>query len=378
MNEILEKEYFNNTVLEYIIAASIIVFGLALLRLFKRSILKQLKKLSEKTSNTGDNFIVESIERFGIPAMYYFIIYAGLNYLELSVKTQQVLRIATAVVITFFVLRLLSSTILMLLQNYIRRQENGEEKIKQLAGVMLLVNLVIWILGIVFLIDNLGYNVTTIITGLGIGGVAVALAAQNILGDLFNYFVIFFDRPFEVGDFIVVDDKMGTIEYIGLKTTRLRSLSGEQVVIGNANLTGARIHNYKRLSDRRIVFTLNIDYRTPLEKIKTVAGIIKTVVEQQELTRFDRAHFATYGDWSLRFEVVYFVLNPDFNKFMDIQQNINLKIYEELLKNEIYFVTGFHVSLAPPPPPAENPKKEDIQDKTDTEKQITDSEKKAE
>jgi small-conductance mechanosensitive channel len=183
MNEILEKEYFNNTVLEYIIAASIIVFGLALLRLFKRSILKQLKKLSEKTSNTGDNFIVESIERFGIPAMYYFIIYAGLNYLELSVKTQQVLRIATAVVITFFVLRLLSSTILMLLQNYIRRQENGEEKIKQLAGVMLLVNLVIWILGIVFLIDNLGYNVTTIITGLGIGGVAVALAAQNILGD---------------------------------------------------------------------------------------------------------------------------------------------------------------------------------------------------
>lgn len=350
MNEFLKQEYFHNTVLDYLVAAAIIVFGLLIVKLFKQTILKRLKKLSDRSSNMGDNFIVDSMDRFGVPALSYFIVYAGLNYLELSVKTQQVLRIATAVVVTFFVLRLLSSTLLLILQSYIKRQENGEEKIKQLAGVMLLVNIVIWVLGIVFLIDNLGYNVTTIITGLGIGGIAVALAAQNILGDLFNYFVIFFDRPFEVGDFIVVDDKLGSIEYIGLKTTRLRSLSGEQIIIGNANLTNSRIHNFKRQVNRRVLFTFNIDYRTPIEKVKTVAGMVRSIIEQQETVRFDRAHFASYSDWSLRFEVVYFVLEPDYNKYMDIQQNINIQLYETLQKNEIYFVTTLHVSMAPPPP----------------------------
>jgi len=350
MDEFLKQEYFHNTVQDYIIAAAIIVFGLTAVKLFKRTLLRQLKKFSDRTSTKGDNFIVDSIERFGVPALYYFIVYAGLNYLQLSVKTEQVLRIATAVVITFFVLRLLSSTILLILQGYIRRQENGEEKVKQLAGVMLLVNIVVWVLGIVFLIDNLGYNVTTIITGLGIGGIAVALAAQNILGDLFNYFVIFFDRPFEVGDFIVVDDKLGSIEYIGLKTTRLRSLSGEQIVIGNANLTNSRIHNFKRQVNRRVVFTFNIDYKTPVEKIKTISGMVRSIIEQQQMVRFDRAHFASFGDWSLRFEVVYYVLDPDFNKYMDIQQNINIQLYETLQKNEIYFVNTLHVSTAPPPP----------------------------
>jgi small-conductance mechanosensitive channel len=349
MNEFLKQEYFYNTVQDYLIAAAIIFFGLAAVKLFKRTLLRQLKKFSDRTSNKGDNFIIDSIDRFGVPALYYFIIYAGLNYLHLSVKTEQVLRIATAVVITFFVLRLLSSTILLILQSYIKRQENGEEKVKQLAGVMLLVNIVIWVLGIVFLIDNLGYNVTTIITGLGIGGIAVALAAQNILGDLFNYFVIFFDRPFEVGDFIVVDDKLGSIEYIGLKTTRLRSLSGEQIVIGNANLTNSRIHNFKRQINRRVVFTFNIDYRTPVEKIKTISGTVRSIIEQQQTVRFDRAHFASFGDWSLRFEVVYYVLDPDYNKYMDIQQNINIQLYEALQNDEIYFVNTLHVSTAPPP-----------------------------
>ena len=371
MNEFLKQEYFHNTVLDYLIAAAIIFFGLLIVKLFKRTILRQLKKFSDRTSNKGDNFIVDSIDRFGIPALSYFIVYAGLNYLELSVKTQNVLRIATAVVVTFFVLRLLSSTILLILQGYIKRQENGEEKVKQLAGVMLLVNIVIWVLGIVFLIDNLGYNVTTIITGLGIGGIAVALAAQNILGDLFNYFVIFFDRPFEVGDFIVVDDKLGSIEYIGLKTTRLRSLSGEQIVIGNANLTNSRIHNFKRQVNRRVVFTFNIEYRTLIEKVKNVAGMVLSIIEQQQTVRFDRAHFASYSDWSLRFEVVYFVLEPDYNKYMDIQQNINIQLYETLQKNEIYFVTTLHVSMAPPPPPAEDDDANDTSHQHNREKETT-------
>jgi small-conductance mechanosensitive channel len=225
----------------------------------------------------------------------------------------------------------------MLLQRYIRKQEHGEEKVAQLGGLMILVNIVIWIIGIIFLIDNLGQDVTTLITGLGIGGIAVALAAQNILGDLFNYFVIFFDRPFEVGDFIIVDDKMGSVEYIGIKTTRIRSLSGEQLIIGNSNLTNSRIHNLKRMEKRRIAFTIDVEYGTSLEIIKEIPPMLRSIVEVQPSVAFDRAHFARYFDWGLRFEVVYFVLSDNYNLYMDIQQEINLRIYDEFVRRGVRF-----------------------------------------
>jgi small-conductance mechanosensitive channel len=355
MNPFLDRVYFQNTVLDYLIALSIIIAGSLVLWLFKKIFVKRLKQWSEKTADTFDDVVVRSIERFGIAALQFGVIYWGLNYLKFSLKAERVIQVATSVAVTYFILRLVSTIILLLLQNRIRRQDRGEDKIKQLGGLMLIINLFIWVLGLVFLFDNLGYNVTTIITGLGIGGIAIALAAQNILGDLFNYFVIFFDRPFEAGDFIVVDDKMGTVEYVGIKTTRIRSLGGEQIIIGNSNLTGSRIHNFKRLINRRIVFTLNLDHRTPLEKVKLVPSIIKEIVQQQKPVLFDRAHFFAFGDWSLKFEVVYFVLDPDFNKYMDIQQNINLAIYEAFRKNEIYLATTAHVSLMPPPPPSETP-----------------------
>src|SRR5690606_33925698 len=135
-------------------------------------------------------------------------------------------------------------TILSLLQSYIRKrsdEEKADDRVKQLGGIMLIINIIIWALGLIFLFDNMGFDVTAVIAGMGIGGIAIALAAQNILGDLFNYFVIFFDKPFEIGDFIIVDDKLGTIEYIGIKTTRVKSLSGEQLVFSNSDLTNSRI-----------------------------------------------------------------------------------------------------------------------------------------
>jgi small-conductance mechanosensitive channel len=348
MNSALEKVYFNNTILDYLIAFGIIILGTVLLWIFKKSVLNRLIAWSEKTTGTVDNVIVNSIERFGAAALQFAIIYWGLTYLKLSPKLQQVVHVATSLIVTYFILRLISTIILIVLQNRVRKSERGDIKLNQLGGLMLVINIVIWISGIVFLLDNLNYNVTTIITGLGIGGIAIALAAQNILGDLFNYFVIFFDRPFEAGDFITVDDKMGTVEFVGIKTTRIRSIHGEQIVIGNSNLTSSRIHNYKRLINRRVVLTLNIDYRTPLDKIKIIPALIQSVIEKQRLVRFDRAHFTAFGDWSLKFETVYFILNDDYHQFMDIQQTINFAIYETLLQNEIYFVTGGHVQLAPP------------------------------
>jgi small-conductance mechanosensitive channel len=176
-----------------------------------------------------------------------------------------------------------------------------------------------------------------VVAGLGIGGIAVALAAQAVLGDLFSYFSILMDRPFELGDFIIIDDYMGTIEHIGIKTTRIRSLGGEQLVFSNTDLTGSRIRNYKRMEQRRIVFRIGVVYQTPVEKLKEIPGIIKGIMDAIPEARTDRAHFASYGDSSLDFEIVYYVLTGDYNKYMDIQQEINLSLAEEFERRGIEF-----------------------------------------
>lgn len=351
MNSFLDRVFFHNTVLDYFIALGIILVGTILLRILKKVFLRQLVAWSQRTTATVDDVVIRSIERFGIAALQFAVIYWGITYLELSPKFQNVIHVAASIIVTYFLLRLISTIILIILQNRIRSQERGEEKIKQLGGLMLLINIIIWVTGIVFLLDNLEYNVTTIITGLGIGGIAIALAAQNILGDLFNYFVIFFDRPFEAGDFITVDDKAGVIEYVGIKTTRIRSLSGEQIIIGNSNLTGSRIHNHKRLVNRRVVFSLNIDFHTAPSKIEKIPSIIRAIIERQSPVMFDRSHFVGFGDWSLKIETVYFVLDADYNKFMNIQQTINLDIMRELDAEQIYLVATPHLTLAPPKTP---------------------------
>lgn len=337
VNELLGQTYFNNTVADYLIALGIIVIGLIILQIFRRMVLKALKRWSERTETTYDDLFVKAVERFGLPALNFLVIYWGITYLTLLPKVSRVVEVATAAVMAFFLIRLLSNIIQYGLEGYVRKQDGGTEKVKQMKGVLMIVNMIVWALGLIFLFDNLGYDVTAIIAGLGIGGIAVALAAQNILGDLFNYFVIFFDRPFEVGDFIVVDAKSGTVEHIGIKTTRVKSLSGEQLVFSNSDLTNSRIHNFKRLERRRILFKIGVVYQTPLEQLQKIPAIIRTIVEREKQVTLDRVHFAAYGDFSLIFEVVYFVEDSEYNVYMDIQQRINLAIFEDFKKEGIEF-----------------------------------------
>lgn len=337
MTDFLNQVYYDNTIREYLIAISIIIGGILLVLSFKKLIINRLQRWAAKTPGTWDDFIIESFSRFVFPVLMWTIAYWGIHMLEISVKFDRAIRIATSIVITFYFLRLISSIVLTLLKSGVRKREHGEEKIKQLGGLMMVINLIIWFVGLVFLLSNWGIEVTPIIAGLGIGGIAVALAAQNILGDLFGYFVIFFDRPFEAGDFIIVDDKSGTIEYVGIKTTHIRALGGEQIVIGNANLTNSRIHNYKRMLKRRVVFVIDVEYGTPAEKLQKIPGMLRSIVEAQSPVTFDRAHFAAYKDWSLRFEVVYYVLSADFNVYMDIQQRINFAIYGQFEAEKLSF-----------------------------------------
>ncbi len=187
------------------------------------------------------------------------------------------------------------------------------------------------------MLDNLGVKISAVVAGLGIGGIAVALAAQAFLGDLFSSFAIFFDKPFEVGDFIIVGDKLGVVEYIGIKTTRLRAIGGEQLIFANHDLTNSRIHNFKKMERRRVVFNLGVIYQTSAEQLRKIPLIVKDIITKQPDVAFDRGHFASFGDFSINFEFVYFVEGADYNKYMDIQQTINLSIYEAFENERIEF-----------------------------------------
>jgi small-conductance mechanosensitive channel len=329
--------YLHNTLRDWAIALCLILGLLLLIRIFRTIIFGRVKAWTAKTESKLDDYAVRIFERSVLPLLYLAAIYSASFYLQFPPKVDRVLQVAFLVAGTFFVLRLISGFIHFSLYRAIRHHENREAKEKQLRGILFIINVLVWIVAFVFLLDNLGYNITAVITGLGVGGIAIALASQVILGDLFSYFVIFFDRPFEIGDFIQVDDKSGNVEYIGIKTTRLRTLSGEQLIVSNTNLTNSRVHNFKRMATRRVVFKLGVVYRTPAQKLRQIPEIVKGIITSFDDIVYDRGHFAGYGSFSLDFEFVYIFQSPNFNVHMDRQEAIFLGIFEAFEKEGIEF-----------------------------------------
>lgn len=335
--DFLKDIFWGNSIKSWLIAFGIIVIAFAIIKIVKGPVLKKLRNWSQKTSNTFDDFIVIAIEKSLIPFLYVASIFGAIQYLTINSQTNHVIRVAILFIITFFILRILTSSIRYSIYKFIRKQENSEIKEKQAQGLILILNGIVWCLGMVFLINNLGYNVTTIITGLGIGGIAIALAAQAVLSDIFSYFVIFFDRPFEIGDYITTGTEMGSVEYIGIKTTRIRSISGEQIIFSNKDLTDSRIRNYKRMLRRRVLFKIGVTYQTTPEQLKKIPEIIKQVIKSKENITFDRSNFSGIGDFRLDFETVYYVESPDYYLYMDVQQSIYLEIFEMFSKENIEF-----------------------------------------
>jgi small-conductance mechanosensitive channel len=218
-----------------------------------------------------------------------------------------------------------------------KQRNEAENRIFQLNGILNVIKAIFWALGFLFLLDNMGYNVSTIIAGLGIGGIAIALAAQNILGDLFSYFVIFFDKPFEIGDFVVAGSESGTVEQIGIKTSRIRTLGGEELVMPNAELVKTPIHNFKRLQKRRVVFNVRVSFSTDNYLLESIPGIIQQIVAEKPSVVFDRAHLQTLGEYFINYEVVYNILSADYTLFMNIQQSIYLELIAAFRNKDIEF-----------------------------------------
>ncbi|WP_343631731.1 mechanosensitive ion channel family protein [Fluviicola sp.] len=337
MEKFLQHTFWGNTVYSWLFALGIVIVSVLGIRLFRYVVLKRLKTWSASTSATWDDLLVIGIERLIVPILYVGFLYFAISTLQLSPKADKVIHIIYMAALTFCVLRLISAVFRRLLMTVTRRRSGEESGEQSVSGLMIVLNVVIWILGIIFLIDNLGYSVTTLITGLGIGGIAVALAAQTILGDLFSYFSIFFDKPFEIGDSITIGDQSGTVEKIGIKTTRIRTLSGDQLVCSNSDLTNSRVNNFKRLETRRIVFTLRVVYNTPSEVLEEIPGLVKNIIDKQPQVEYGRGHLAALGDWSINFEFVYNVLSPDYGVYMDVQHAIYMEIIKVFKERSISF-----------------------------------------
>lgn len=335
--EFLEKELLGNRIEDYLISLLMFIGSLAIIKVLRFVFLKRLKQWSEKNDNKLNSFFIEILEKKVVPILYWSAFYFALSTLTLQITVSRVVTVTMTAFLTFLVIRLTVSLVAYLFQTFIATNEESESRKKSLQSILTVLKVLIWGIGIVFLLDNLGFKISAVVAGLGIGGIAVALAAQKILGDLFSYFAIFFDKPFEVGDFIIIDNHLGAVEYIGIKTTRIRSLSGEQLVFANTDLTDARLRNFKRMEKRRVVFTIGVTYQTSRENLKRIPEIIKQIITDEPDATFDRSHFFQYGDFSLNYETVYFVLTNDYNKYMDIQQRINFKLHEEFEKHNIDF-----------------------------------------
>jgi len=319
-----------NTVAAWTTAMASVAASLVAFYLLKRLFVKRLLNLAGKSKTVWDDFAVWALEKSLLPVICCVSIYAALSGLDLQLKVARGVYVVFLAAVSYFVLRMATGLFRKFVRTFIHHRSQGDKKERQANGLIVITSVAIWILGALFFLDNLGYNITTFIAGLGIGGVAIALAGQTILGDLFSYFVIFFDRPFEIGDFVTVDDKSGTIEYIGIKTTRIRTLSGEQLVFSNSDLTGSRLHNYKLLQERRVQFNLYISYNEDLSLLRAVPDWVTEIITSVRDTRFDRSHLATLSQDGAVYEFVYIVLSPDYNYYMDIQQSILFSILDRL------------------------------------------------
>lgn len=322
-----------------ILAATVFSAVLGGLLIAKTFIARQLRRLAARKELDLLGYPEHIVNATRFPFLCGVSLLVAISQLDLPPRYDKLIHYAWIIVFVSQVALWANEMISVWVERaFARHREINPSGATHLMVAGLVARIVLWSLATLVALDNLGFNISTLMASLGIGGIAVALAVQNILGDVFSSVSIALDKPFVIGDFIVVDSYMGTVEYVGLKTTRIRSLGGEQIVFSNSELLKNRIRNYKRMQERRVQFEFGIAYETPIDAVERIPGMVKEIVTADALdTRFDRAHFKAFGNSALLFEVVYYVLTPDYNQYMDIQQAINLELMRRFSKRGITF-----------------------------------------
>ncbi|MBN1696111.1 MAG: mechanosensitive ion channel family protein [Spirochaetales bacterium] len=333
----LEIQILGNTLLSIGITVIILFSLVFFVIILQMIVVRRLRKWAKEKNMSNTEFIIGQVHKNIFPLVYFWCFWISLQNLTLPSPVNTFLATSGKVIFSFFLVKALISTVKHIIKTYWKKKEENGDTNNTIKVVFPAVTIFIWIVGALFLMDNIGFDISGLIAGLGVGGIAVAIASQSVLGDIFNYFTIIIDRPFEIGDFIIFDNLLGVVEHVGLKSTRIRSLWGEQIILSNSDLMKSRIKNYKRMQERRVEFKFGVEYGTPLEKLKKIPVMIREIIENTQNTRFDRAHFSSYADYFLEFVVVYYIYSADYNLYMDIQQDINFKINERFRENEISF-----------------------------------------
>ncbi len=332
--EILRNEYFGNTLFDYIV---FFVLSLVLTTVFfviRKYLFRRIQRYTEKGGIASLFVDLLNQARF---SYYAFVSFYFVHFI--LVTPQFLTRFLTIIFIVWTTYRVViagQQIIDYIIYKYLERS-GDESRVMALRLIGKIVKGLLWVFAVIIFLSALGINVTGLVAGLGIGGVAVAFALQNILSDLFSSFSIYFDRPFVEGDFIIVGDKMGVVEKVGIKSTRVRALQGEEIVFSNKELTSAQIHNLKKMDYRRNQITIGVVYETSTEILEKIPEIIKGIIEKEEMAEFDRAHFSSFADFSLNFTFVYYTKSRDYTIFMDVQQKILLEIKREFEKEKIEF-----------------------------------------
>ena len=329
--------YYGNSVADWLIAVVVAVGVWSALSVLRRLITARSKKYAAAHRSTPVRLIFYLL---GYTKQLLFVaisVYAGQENLTFPPKLQHIVSNSVLTMILFQVGVWAGRSVRFYLE--IKEMERGPDRV--FAGSLDIINFVarilIWSLVILVALDNFGVNITALLAGLGVGGVAVALALQNILGDLFASLSIALDKPFVVGDSLNIDTFTGAVEHIGIKTTRLRSESGEQIILSNADILKSRVRNYGRMAEQRVLTTLRVTYTTPGETLQGIPKVLEAIVRAQPNARFDRCHLKTLGESSLLFELSYFAQQPKLNPLLDLQQTVNYRILDEFRRLGVEF-----------------------------------------
>jgi len=328
--------FFGNTGWDYVLALAVFVGAWIVLKLFQLVVKAIFAKLAKKTKNEFDDAFVAMLN--DIKKIFYFFVslYLAIQYLTLPAVVTSVIYVLLIIIVVYQVVRMFEAMLDYFVKSFLDKRGNGSTK-SMLKILKIFIQIGLWVIALLMILSNLGINITSLVASLGIGGIAVALAVQNVLSDVFSSFSLYMDRPFEVGDYIQVGNDKGTVEKIGLKTTRIKTLTGEELVISNNELTSARVQNFRRMTRRRDSFSLGVTYETPKEKLEKIPEIITNVFKTIKDVELFRCHFVSYGDFSLNFDITFYTNKPDYGLHLDRKQELNLKIFEAFQKEGIEF-----------------------------------------
>jgi len=346
-NRIVHAFIGQNTFQDYLMFLGVFV-GIFLLLLFTdKFVIRLFEKAAKKTKNLLDDYIVGFLGNMGWIFYAYVSLFVAAHLLTLNSLVKKVLMFLLILFIGFYIGKGISGIVDRLVGRKIKEKREKEhlENISMIKVLGVFAKIAVWILILLMVLSNLGIEITPLIAGLGIGGIAIALALQSVLGDLFSAFVIYFDKPFTEGDFIIIGNDLGTVKKIGIKTTRISTLQGQELVVSNSELTSTRINNYKKMEKRRIAFTFGVTYNTPSIKLKKIKKIVSKIIKNANIEfkkndktiDLDRVNFKSFGNSSFDFEIVYYVPSSDYNEYMNIQEFINLSLVEEFEKEKIKF-----------------------------------------